>query len=397
MPSKTAFESFTRARISLLKTHPFWAALSLKLEPVFTTDVDIASTDGRKIYINPHYAERADENLMRYVIYHETAHCAYGHLWRMGNRDAYWWNIASDIQIHLVGLAEKFRVDDRVIEGIEKLLRRLVKRSMESFRDCSAEKTYDILVEALKKKRKKPTHDDASRACACGDKCFEKPAPGDGGADALAHEWQAAIEEAATLVGSSPGSLKELIRPAGKTRVDWRTLLAEFFTRSISEEPTWVPPNRRFVHAGQYLPSSTHVQIGEIAIALDTSGSISKKMLESALAEINSLRATFRCSVHLFQADAATQSYAFFDEYEPLPEMVEVCGRGGTSFNPPFFEIENRGITPQLFVYFTDGFGEVSVSTPPYPVLWVFLDGGGRTEFNPPFGQAIIVDAENQQ
>lgn len=396
MPPKTAYESFARARISLLKTHPFWGALSLKLEPVFSDEVDIAGTDGRKIYINPHYAESANENLMRYLIYHEVAHCAYGHLWRMGNRDPNWWNIASDIQIHLVGMAEKFNIDDRVKEGIEDLLRRTVKRSMESFGDCSAEKIYDILVKSLTKKRKKPTHDDASRACACGDKCFEKPALGDKDAEAIAHEWQAAIEEAATLAGNMPGSLKEFIRSADKTRVDWRSLLAEFFVRSIGGEPTWLPPNRRFVHAGHYLPSSAQVQTGEIAIAMDTSGSMSRKTLEAVLAEINSLRAAFRCSVHLFQADAATQSYAFLDAFETLPETIEICGRGGTSFNPPFWEIERRGITPQLFVYFTDGFGEVSVSTPPYPVLWVLLDGGGRTEFNPPFGQAIIVEEESK-
>jgi predicted metal-dependent peptidase len=395
MSKLSAPEAFARARISLLKTHPFWGALSLRLEPVFTKEVDVSATDGRRILINPRYAETANQDLMRYLIYHEVSHCAYGHLWRVGNRDPQLWNIAADVQIHNVGEAEGFSIDSQVWDNLQRFLHGLVHRGIGSFKDDSAEKIYEILKDTMK--QQKPAGGTGDSVCVCGRKCFLPAAAATEGesSNAIAREWQAAVAEAATLAGNVPGSLKELIQSLNKRKVDWRKLLVEFFTRSVGGDYVWLPPNRRFVHSGQYLPSNTKVCASEIAIAIDTSGSMTKEMLAAAWGEVNNLRDTFVCAVHLFQVDYSLQSYEFFHEQEPLPQEIEARGRGGTSFNPVFYEIQKRGISPQLLLYFTDGQGEVSVDPPPYPTLWVLIPYQGiAARFNPHFGEVLRVEDE---
>src|SRR5437899_10773861 len=122
-----------QARVSLLKSHSWWGALSLRLTPEYVESLggmalDISATDGRRVYINPNDFVQRDLADRRYIVYHEMMHCAFGHLFRLQGRNMALWNIAGDIRIHNCGEQEPkepLRVPQDVDEKMHTWLRQM--------------------------------------------------------------------------------------------------------------------------------------------------------------------------------------------------------------------------------------------------------------------------------
>jgi hypothetical protein len=71
--------------------------------------------------------------------------------------------------------------------------------------------------------------------------------------------------------------------------VDWRELLLRAWSETILSDYSWMPPNRRHVWAGLDLPGVRSEGAGEVAIAVDCSGSINARQLGLFEAEIRSI------------------------------------------------------------------------------------------------------------
>jgi predicted metal-dependent peptidase len=72
-------------------------------------------------------------------------------------------------------------------------------------------------------------------------------------------------------------------------KIDWREQLRDFMTTlatSKGDESTWARPNRRWLQAGMYMPSTISKSMGAITVAVDTSGSIDNAALSKALSEL---------------------------------------------------------------------------------------------------------------
>ncbi len=68
----------------------------------------------------------------------------------------------------------------------------------------------------------------------------------------------------------------------------------------------WTPPNRRYIASGLYLPSVERRGLGEIVIAVDTSGSIGKRELEQFAGEISAISEEAKPeALHVVYCDAA--------------------------------------------------------------------------------------------
>ena len=75
-----------------------------------------------------------------------------------------------------------------------------------------------------------------------------------------------------------------------EVQVDWREQLNDLLQSSISDEITWSRLNRRHQHRGINLPSKAKSpQGGELAIMIDTSGSVSQYELNMFATEIQAM------------------------------------------------------------------------------------------------------------
>jgi predicted metal-dependent peptidase len=126
------------------------------------------------------------------------------------------------------------------------------------------------------------------------------------------HEWATHAEQAmcsAKACGRMPGEIERQLNDSRESRCDWRTIRRDFISATDPSDYRWTPPNRRFVSSGLYLPSVLRSGVGEIVIAVDTSGSIGRKELEQFAGEITAISDEARPGrIHVVYCDAAVQS-----------------------------------------------------------------------------------------
>jgi predicted metal-dependent peptidase len=75
---------------------------------------------------------------------------------------------------------------------------------------------------------------------------------------------------------------------------------------------------------------------------------------------------------------------------------MNAYGGGGTRFSPPFNWVTQEGITPDIFVYFTDGYGWVEANmlddgVPDYPVIWASTGAAPTFDGCEEFGELIEI------
>jgi predicted metal-dependent peptidase len=126
---------------------------------------------------------------------------------------------------------------------------------------------------------------------------------------------------------------------------------------------------------------------GEIAIAVDCSGSVNARQLRLFEAEIRSILEGQRPErLHVLYFDAKVQKADIYMAGEML--HLDPVGGGGTEFGPCFDWLNEHGIRPQTMVFLTDLYGTFPDSAPDYPVLWAST-GGHQV----PFGSVIPMHA----
>ena len=207
----------------------------------------------------------------------------------------------------------------------------------------------------------------------------------------------AAIEKAA---GSGSITMDDGVVEAAKAAaVDWVEAMADFLNRAYAGEPTLAKPARRHLWSGDYFPSQQGVGGGDLVIAIDTSASVSQDEAEQFASEIDAIRESIKpdrtCVIYCdsrIQKGRDGQSYDTFDSYEDI-EVRKIKGLG-TRFDPPFHLVDQEGLEPHAFIYFTDGYCRVEERTAEvvdYPVLWATT--GVEPTFVPgaEFGEIVSI------
>lgn len=109
----------------------------------------------------------------------------------------------------------------------------------------------------------------------------------------------------------------------------------------------------------------------DIVVAIDTSGSMSKQLLEKIFTEIFTILKAKEFHLTIIECDAEIQTV--YEARTMSDVRLEVHGRGGTSFIPVIKYVnENKKYRKSLLIYFTDGMGDEHIPVPHvYRMLWV--------------------------
>ena len=175
-----------------------------------------------------------------------------------------------------------------------------------------------------------------------------------------------------------------LVRARLFPQLNWAELLRRFIELSASNDYSWSPPNKRYIHAGLYLPSTRAQDLPHTIVAVDTSGSISPAELDQFAAELSSILYDFDTIVSVVYCDSAVSGVQEFARMD-LPLKLSPKGGGGTDYCPVFSWVEENGIQPACLVYLTDLECNRYPAEPYYPVLWVTTSPNRL----PPFGERI--------
>lgn len=378
MSTMSVADRIQKARMRLVLSYPFFATLALRLPMVEDASKgDTMCTDGRNIYYNPAFVESISDDELIGVIAHEALHPGFLHHTRMASRDHEKWNMAADYAINpIITEAGMFLPDgclnDPQYSGLcaEDIYTRLPDNPSGGGGGGNSNQKWNIggMIP--------PTNPDGSP--------LDKEEQ-----ESIERGWKEAMAQAAHIAkmqGRLPASLERLIDNLMQTSTNWREQLQSYLTEKKPADTSFSRPNRRYVASGIYLPSTVYEVTGELAIMIDTSGSIGQRELDIFGAEVNNIHHTIKpTKTIVIYCDAAVNRVDEFGEGDDV--VLTLCGGGGTNFNPPFNWLRDRGITPHAAVYLTDGYGDFP-DEQPYPVVWAI----NNTNVDPPFGQVVRID-----
>jgi len=356
-----AHDQLIHARTSLLLDHFFFGRLALYLEFVEEPECKTLAVDGKHIYYNPDFVLTLSRELTKSAIVHEVMHCVFQHMSRRGSRNPRKWNMAGDYAINDIIKNAKFPLDKGWLHD-------------PAYAGMSAEHVYDLL----------PEGEDGSGPQ---DEVRDAPA-GEGKAD-VGMDWQIAVSQAAQACknkGEMPKGMERIIGDLTTPSVPWREVLQRFITQTTKDDYTWSRPNKKFLEAGWFLPTLHSESMGEIAVVIDTSGSIDQPTLDAFGSEIEAIVAQTRPSnVVVIYCDAAVNHV---DEFAPGDTLKFVAhGGGGTDFRPAFTFVATRPTPPVCLAYLTDMYGSFPSAEPEYPVLWC-----ATSDVVGPFGETLRIE-----
>jgi predicted metal-dependent peptidase len=177
--------------------------------------------------------------------------------------------------------------------------------------------------------------------------------------------------------------------------MDWREILRARIDSSVKSDFTFLRPNRKGWHLCAVLPGMTRDFKIEVALAIDTSGSISQDMLRDFVSEVAGIMEQYEeYSIKIWQFDTSVYGYDEFtsDDGRDIREY-EISGGGGTDFDVNFQYMKENEIEPGQFIMFTDGMPWNSWGDPDYCDT-VFLIHTMYGKPTAPFGETVYYDAK---
>jgi predicted metal-dependent peptidase len=211
-----------------------------------------------------------------------------------------------------------------------------------------------------------------------------------------------AVREAAQKNrGFVPDSLKvwadQILSPP---KIPWREKLARIVRGAVAYKSgavdlTWKRPSRRQAGVGygigRPIVPAMHAPVPDVAVVVDTSGSMGDSDLAAAASELGGVLDAVGAKVTVVACDAEVHGLR---ECKTIHEAVELfVGGGGTSMEPAMQALLEKRPQPSVVIICTDGhIGDGYLKhEPPYKVIWCVVGAGGNTE-PCPYGDVVVVD-----
>ena len=397
---RDAREKLITARVGLLLKASFFGNLATRLKLVNADEwCSTAATDGRNFYYNSRFVKMLKPKEIEFLFGHEVLHCVYDHFGRRGDRDPQLYNIASDYCVNAD--LKKHRVGE-FITSVPCLYD-------EKYEGLSSEEVYDILYENAEKIDINGLVDKLLDDHLDGDSDGEGSGDGDKdgkGRPRLTEEEKqqirdeikeavlAAASAEANGAGNIPLGVRKIIENLTAPKMNWRELLRMQLESTIKSDYTWMRASRKGWHMDAVMPGRKPDELIDIALMIDTSGSISNAMLKDFLSEVGGIMEQFNSyKIHVATFDTEIYNPQQYDS-ENLDSIADYQpeGGGGTDFECVFNYLKEEDIQPKRLVVFTDGYPFGSWGDENYAdTVWVLH---GTTTIVPPWGQYAYYEEE---
>lgn len=414
--------------------HVLYTMMSYEDDQVlFTKDVPIAATDGKRVIINPDTFFTMELGERVFVLAHEVMHAIWEHTlqgYRYGKakKISYPDGKSLDYNHRLANISMDFIINDTLIEA------KIGKKPNAGLHDNAIgdgdsrwidvyRKLYNMAKNAgalpppctggaggSSGKLKIPGVDGKSfdelkdPGSADGDNADEAAMQREGSAA----DWRQAVAagiQTAKLQGKLPANLERRLGELLTPKVTWSEHIRSLFARKVgSGGNDWRRPERRlisrpFLPHTELMPSCEAVfapgrsgnGCNTVVVAVDTSGSIGPKILDQFFGEMSGIIDDVRPRrIVVMWCDAKVHRV---DEVEEASDLTNLRskgapGGGGTAFEPVFKEVSKMGLEPDALVYLTDGLGSFPKHAPTYPVIW----GSIYPQSKYPFGDVVHVE-----
>jgi predicted metal-dependent peptidase len=390
--SVTAEERITKSRVRLLLGKPFFGQLATRLRVVEDESIPTAATDGRHFIFNREFIDRLSDPELDFLVGHEVLHCVFDHMGARGDRDPLIWNAAADFNINMTLCEQNIGTvigEDKLNGG---------KPCLDwKYRGWNSYEIYDELYENAEKIDigSMDVHlDSGDKSDDEGQGGGKKYEMGEEEKKALADEIKQAVIQASQNAGNDvPESVKRMINELVAPKMDWRDLLRTQLESSLKSDFTFMRPSKR---SGDVIfPGMNRDEQLNIAVFLDTSGSISQSMLQEFLSEVQGIMdqyADYRITIAQFDTGVYGVDEFTADDGRDLREYA-IEGGGGTDFDVVFKYMKDNDIEPDQLVMFTDGYPWGSWGDADYCDTLFVIHGDPQRRIQAPFGVTVHYEA----
>ena len=364
-------QALDKAKIALMSKADttFFTTVCFSLKHVWDDSIPTAATEGTAIYFNPEFFMKLSPEERVFVLIHESMHCAYLHMDRLQDREHRKWNIAADHVINLQLLERGFKMPANGVADYQ-------------YQGLSTEEVYKLLPD--------PQEGEGEGGIGMD---LKDPTESSEQLQSNIQDILVRASIQAKMAGDSPGSipgdiqifLDRLLKP----KLPWNRILQKFLQTFAKNDYTFKRPNRRFFPK-HHLPSLYSESLLNLAIAVDTSGSVSDTEFNRFVSETHSiLRMMKPEKITLIQFDTAIKSVTGIRNVNELMKITFV-GRGGTKITPVLDWVnENK---PQVLLVFSDGEFRFYSTETKIQTIWLIHN---NEHFKAPFGKIIHYETES--
>ena len=388
----------SKAKAKLLVNYPLFGTIASKLELILNNDIQSFKSDGIKLEYNSDFFHNLEISQMEFVFANGAMHASLAYESRKNNRSGWLWQLATD-----------YAINDMLVEnGMD---RPNEAHYSKRFEGMYAEEIYaqlkddilsgDVNLESSNESNQSSEVNGLEESSLCNNsnketsnqikqtqlnqKLQKQDSQQQIQSEELFEEFAKAIFEAEIKNGEIIQGIDRFFSLNYNGKIDWRDKLKIAIDRFYKDDYILIPPNKKFLHLGIYLPSCK-TQRFKLVIAVDSSGSVDEELLNLFLSELNFLMNMIsNYQIELLVCDDKIQSHKTFYSGDILE--VDLKGGGATDFRPVFEFIEDNIIDIKLLLYFTDLDGIFPEVNPNYEVKWVCLK-----EKHTPFGELIILE-----
>lgn len=380
-----------------LREQPFYGQLTMGLPDTSDPTIPLAATNGRRIMWNESCAAKCSEEELRWVMLHETLHCAHLHMWRLNPK-------------HLAAQVACDYVINRTLKTIPGCKEpKGVLQCPKEFMQLAEEEIYRKLVEEGGEQ-----NGDAKRggvqtveiaifleAEGKGGECEgDGDADGNGGAAAgngvgrsLKDDWTRRVIQAIQAArmhgrGTVPAWADELLERVLPPRIDWRQEMAEFVKDCVYARNDWSRSARRHSWQKVIYPRRQRDETGLVVFARDCSGSIDNETCAAFTALITNCIGETKCRGLVLDHDTAIAKESWIEPGEECPLIRPAFG--GTShveIGRRVTELAEGGERVAGVIALTDM--DTEFPDDPNGTAWLWL---ATQKKEAPFGRTVLVE-----
>ena len=387
------------ARVGLLLRHPFFGNMATRLVIKECDEwCPTAATDGRHLYYNTEFFSKMSSKEIEFVIAHEILHCVFDHMTRREDRDPQLHNIACDYIVNNTLMDQNIGEKPKDVQIFQDY----------KYSGWSSEAVYDDIYKKGKKAMEKlgkllDEHIDWEKEQGAGagkgkdkdKKGSKQPTYSKAEMDKIRDEIKESMIQSAQAAGKEnlPEAVKRIIDQFTEPKMNWRELLQQQIDSVLKNDYSWARPSRKGWHSGVILPGTLNEQTIDLAIAIDTSGSIREEQTRDFLSEVQGIMDQYRdYKIKIWCFDTEVHNEQDITPHEGDLQSYEIQGGGGTDFDCNFEYMKENDIQPKKFIMFTDGYPWESWGDDSYCDTLFLINDHHDKNMEAPFGTTVHYD-----
>lgn len=355
--------------IRLIKEEPFFTYLLLQMKLHITSTIPTAGvniTNTVNLFINPEFFKQMTLKEQVAVLKHEALHIVFNHLGRATDisTSVAAFNMPADIAINqlIPNIPQTLIIDGKECKSAT------YENALENYPDLDPKESAEYYYYQLKNNQDKQSgegsgdgmntidnHDLWKEGCQDPEIIKER-----------IKEIVNKAAEQARQAGNIPGQLEIAIEALNKNTKNWKSDLRRFVanTSEILIEKSRKVRDRRY---GIIFPGDKKESKLKLAIAVDTSASVSNEELMQFFAEIDNICHN-NTTVTIIEADCEVGKV-----YDYKPKMkLDITGRGGTMYQPAIDKANELDVDGLIYFGDMEVFDE-KLNKPKFPVLWAIV------------------------